>query len=47
MAVAHAAAPRHDPLPRAELLAGAVTRDAWLPDDKNYVGTPKSARTAL
>ena len=34
---------RHDPPPRAaELLAGAVTpRDAWLPDDKNYVGITK------
>ena len=25
----------------AELLAGAVTRDAWLPGDKNYVGITK------
>lgn len=39
--MAHAAAPRHDPFHAAELLAGAVTRDAWLPDDKNYVGITK------
>ena len=29
------------PARAAELLAGAVTRDAWLPGDKNYVGITK------
>ena len=30
--------PGTTPSHAAELLAGAVTRDAWLPDDKNYAG---------
>ena len=33
--------PGTTPSRAAELLAGAVTRDAWLPDDKNYVGITK------
>ena len=33
--------PGTTPSHAAELLAGAVTRDAWLPDDKNYVGITK------
>ena len=38
--------PGTTPSHAAELLAGAVTRDAWLPDDKNYVGITKE-RSAM